>query len=311
MEPRVARFFHVCIVVVAVIALTAIGLMSCGGKNGVLSEIILTPSTPSVAIGYSLQLVAQGVLTDGVTYYMTSLTWSSSNPGIARVDANGLVTAGTVTGKVTITATENDSHKYITGSAELEVAPIQSIAVAPAKPGMAINTAHQFHAVATLSNGATHDLTSCLTSSLIWATSLPEVATVVSTPGVAGSGVVTAGTVTSQTTITVTDTRSNISGFTLLTVTSTPLTSIAVTASNPALTSLMTGSSLQLIATAAYADATQMDRTLSMTWSSSNPDLASVSDSGLVSALTATGTVTITATDPISAKAGNIALTIN
>jgi uncharacterized protein YjdB len=73
----------------------------------------------------------------------------------------------------------------------------------------------------------------------------------------------------------------------------------------------MTGSSLQLIATAAYADATQMDRTLSMTWSSSNPDLASVSDSGLVSALTATGTVTITATEPISAKAGNIALTIN
>lgn len=311
METRVAKFFHVCVVVAVMFALAATGLMSCAKKNGVLAEIVLTPSSPSVAIGYSLQLAAQGVLSDGVAYYITSLTWSSSDPGIAQVDANGVVTAGTVTGIVTITATEHDSHKNITGSIDLEVASIKSIAVTPANPGMAINTAHQFHAMATLSNGATQDLTSCLASALTWTTSPLGVATVASTPGVLGSGVVTAGTVIGQTSITVIDLISNLSGSTPLIVTSTPLASIAVAFSDPAITSLTTGSNQQLIATATYADSSQMDRTLSMTWSSSNLDMATVSDSGLVSTLTATGTVTITATDPITARAGNIVLSIN
>jgi len=311
METRTVKPLHVYLVVAAAVALIVIGLLSCSKKGGVLTEIVITPSSPSVASGYSLQLAAQGVLSDGVTYYMTYLTWSSSDTTIAQVDADGLVTAGTGTGIVTITATENDSHKYITGRIELEVASIQSLTVTPANAGMAISTTYQFTATATLSNGATQDLTSCVTSSLTWTTSSSDIATVASTPGESGSGIVTAGTVTGQTYIIATDVISNISGSTQLTVTDTALTSIAVAITDSSVTSLTTGSSQQLTATATYEDATTLDRTSSMTWSSSDTAMATVSDSGLVTTLDATGTVTITATDPITAIAGTLELTIN
>lgn len=322
MSTRAKKILYVCIAAAAVIAIT-MGLMSCGGKNGVLSEIVITPSTPSVASGYSLQLGAQGVLSDGVTYYMTSLTWTSLEPGIATVDSKGLVTAvsGT-TGIVTITATENDSHKNITGSVQLEVASIQSIAVTPVNPGMAVGTAYQFHATATLSNGATQDLTSSPTyslTSLNWTSQYPDVATVLTpTPGVVFGGLVTTTTVTGQmypTAIKATDLITGVFGSTPLTVTDTPLASIAVSiASDPTVTTVTTGSSPQLVATATYGDLTTLDRTTSMTWSSSDTALATMSTittGCLVTYGTTTGTVTITATDPITGKAGSLALTIN
>lgn len=321
METRVARFLRISIVVAVVFALAATGLMSCNPKGGVLSEIVITPSAPSVARGYSLQLAAQGVLTDGLTYYMTSLTWASSDTSIATVDDNGLVTAGTATGIVTITAMENDSHQNITGTVQLDVGTIQSIAVTPANPGMAISTAYQFYAVATLLSSdetytTTQDLTSCATSSLTWTTSSADYATVASTPGVAGSGIVTALTITGLdvTYITATDIISNISWSTPLTITDTALSSIAVTITDTTVTSLTAGLEQQLTATATYGDATTLDRTTSMTWTSSDDTLATMSTVtiGLVTAGTTTGTtVTITATDPITGIAGTLDLTIN
>lgn len=54
-----------------------------------------------------------------------SVTWSSSNPGVAEVDENGLVTVGSRNGEVTITATSN-ADAQVTGSVKLTVAVPQT-----------------------------------------------------------------------------------------------------------------------------------------------------------------------------------------
>jgi uncharacterized protein YjdB len=146
---------------------------------------------------------------------------------------------------------------------------------------------------------------------MTWTSSNDAIATV------DASGIVTAGSVTGiPVTITATqgdsifvpgDTRH--SDQTVLIVTDTALTSIAVTAENDT-TSITTGSPLQLTATGTYGDATTTVITSSMTWSSSDTTIATVDTAGLVTAV-GPGTATITATDPITVISGNIAITVN
>jgi uncharacterized protein YjdB len=313
MKLKFARVIHVCIFVI-VLAIVAIGFVSCGERSH-LSEITITPSDTGMAIGTSLQLTGTGVLSDGVTFLESFLTWTSSNPDIATVDSTGLVTApsftaGGVTGTITITATETASHTNVSGSTTVTMCTVSAIAVTPVNPSMAISTTYQFTATATLSqlsSGVTP--TQIVTSYMNWTSSNTDVATVDAT------GIVTAGSITGTATITATqgdailvpgDTP--IVADTVLTVTDTALSSIAVTADN---TSITTGSTQQLTATGTYGDATTVVITASMTWSSSDTTIATVDPStGIVTAV-ATGTATITATDPITAVSGSIDITVN
>jgi len=313
MKIRFTKILHVCIVIVAVLGITAIGFISCGKKSH-LTEITITPADTGMAIGTTLQLTGTGMLSDGVTFLESFLTWTSSNPDIATVDSTGLVTApsataGVVTGTITITATETDSHTYVSGSTTVTICTVSAIAVTPVNPSMAISTTYQFTATATLSplsSGVTP--TQNVTSYMTWTSSNTDVATVDTT------GIVTAGSITGTATITATQGDSilvpgdtPIVAETLLTVNSTALSSIAVTADN---TSISTGSTQQLTATGTYADATTVVITASMTWSSSDTTIATVDTAGLVTAV-GPGTATITATDPITTVAGSLSITVN
>jgi len=307
MKIKFAKVIHVCIVVI-VLAIVAIGFMSCGEKSH-LSEIVITPSTPGMAIGSTLQLTGSGVLSNGVTFLESYLTWTSSNPDIAGVDSTGLVTAGTTTGEITITATETDSHTNVSGTTVVTVCTVSAIAVTPVNPSMAISTTYQFTATATLSQLSSGvSPTQIVTSYMTWTSSNDAIATVDTT------GIVTAGTITGIATITATQGDSilvpgdtPIVAETVLTVTDTALTSIAVTADN---TSITTGLTQPLTATGTYEDATTAVITSSMTWSSSDTTIATVDTTGLVTAVSP-GTATITATDPITAVAGTIDITVN
>ena len=88
-----------------------------------------------------------------------------------------------------------------------------------------------------------------------------------------------------------------ISGFTYVPITVTnstaaTLLSIAVTPSNP---SIVNGTTAQLTATGAYSDNSTRDLTTQVIWSSSDNTKATVSSTGLVTAI-ATGSTTLTAT---------------
>ena len=69
----------------------------------VLTSITVTPPSPSIANGTTVQLTATGIFSDGTTQNFTSTASWSSTPvtGLATVNPTGLVT-GTAVGTVTI-----------------------------------------------------------------------------------------------------------------------------------------------------------------------------------------------------------------
>jgi hypothetical protein len=70
-----------------------------------LSSIIVTPANMTVSPGATQQYTATGNYSDGSTQNLTAqVTWASSEPGVAQINAAGLATA-TAPGSSTITAT--------------------------------------------------------------------------------------------------------------------------------------------------------------------------------------------------------------
>jgi hypothetical protein len=70
----------------------------------VLLSIAITPSTPAVQTGKTLALTATGTYTNGPQDITNAVTWQSSNPALATVNASGAV-SGVAPGSVTVTAT--------------------------------------------------------------------------------------------------------------------------------------------------------------------------------------------------------------
>jgi uncharacterized protein YjdB len=239
-----------------------------------LSSIILSPDQASVALGISQSFVATGLFSDGSSVDLASVTWSSSDPTVASIDNTGLATT-LVPGTVTISATSGS----VTGTTSLSVLPAQlvSISLNPAAPSLALGTSTQLSAVGQFSDGSTQIL-----SSVTWNSSDPTIATVDS------NGLVNTSATGSAT---VSAVSGSISGGTLVTVTNAVVSSITVTPINP---SVAAGATQQFTATATFSDLTTQDVSSSVTWTSSDGSIATVSGSGLANTLTP-GSSTITA----------------
>ena len=179
-------------------------------------------------------------------------------------------------------------------------ATLVSIAVTPNSPSVALGSMQQFTATGTYSDGSTQNLT----TSAIWASSNPAVATISNTSG--SQGLATSLT---QGTSTVTATSGSIGGSTVLTVTPATLISIALTPANP---TIALGTMQQFTATGTFSDGSTQNLTTTATWASSNPAVASISNTsgsqGLATSL-ATGTTTITATS--GSISGTTVLTVS
>jgi len=120
---------------------------------------------------------------------------------------------------------------------------------------------------------------------------------------------------------TISATLGAVSGSTVLTVTGPALQSIAVTPANPSITK---GSTQQFTATGTYSDNSTQNLTAQVTWNSSAPAVATISATGLATAVGA-GTSTITAslvgvlsnsailtvTAPVPATIVNVSSTVN
>ena len=266
-----------------------------------LVSIGVTPADPDIANGTTQQFTATGVYTDASTQDLTdSVTWSSSDEGVATISnaggSEGLASASAV-GPTTITATSG----LISGSTTLTVtaATLVSIEVTPADPSNANGTTRQFTATGTFTDTSTQDLTDSVT----WSSSDEGVATIsnaVGSEGLASSS--------SLGTTTITATSGAISDSTTLTVTAATLVSISVTPANP---SNANGTTRQFTATGTYTDASTQDLTDSVTWSSSDEGVATISNAvsseGLAST-SAVGLTTITATS--GGTSGTATLTV-
>jgi len=260
--------------------------VGCGGSSGgstppptvTLVSIQVTPAAPSIAPGSTQQFKATGTYSDGTTKDLTaSANWLSATQSVATINVSGLAT-GVAAGTSSISATSGT----IVGTTTLTVInPLVSIAVTPATSSIAPGATQQFIATGTYADHSTQ----IITSSVTWSAS---VGATITTGGLATG-------VTPNTTSTIMAAQGTISGTAVLTITN-PLVSIAVT---PLTASIAATFTQQFTATGTYADGSTNVITSTVTWASTAPAIATISNSqgtqGLATGVAA-GTTSITAT---------------
>ncbi len=280
-------------------------IISFGGKTAsskltvtaaVIDRIEITPTTPSVAKGRTKLLTATAVFTDNATQNVSNtVTWASSSKSVAEV-GNASGNKGRVAAIAVGTTTISAALGAKSGSTVLTVTPaaLTSIAVTPINSKLPKGFEQQFKATGTFTDGTTGDVTTDVT----WLSNQASIATISNADGSEGLlSAVAAGT----TTITAKDPASSVQGSQTLTVTSATLSSIDVTAGNPpsSTPSLPLGGSLQFKALGHFSDATTLDLSQQVAWSSTVETIATISNAsdsiGLAQSVSK-GTTTIKAT---------------
>jgi uncharacterized protein YjdB len=239
-----------------------------------VASLSISPPSASVLVGGTVSLVATTLDSGGGVLTGRAVTWSSSNTAIASVNGSGVVTAAT-TGSTTITATSEG--KSGTASVAVSSVPVASVSVAPATASLPVGQTVQL--TATPKDASGNPLAGRVVT---WASSNTALATVSSSGLVAG---VAAGSAT------ITATSEGQSGSSTVTVIFVPVASVAV---SPTSVTLGVGQAVQLTATPKDASGNSLSGRV-ITWASSNTAVATVSATGLVSAITA-GSATVTAT---------------
>jgi hypothetical protein len=280
----------------------AIGSVTVSAASGVISgsaslqvtaptllSILISLLAASAPLGVNQTLTATGVFSNGDTQDLAAAVWSSSDPTEVSIDSSG--SAQTLaTGTVNISAT----YGSVTGSTTFTVLPaaLVSIALNPGNPSIALGTAVQLAPVGTFTDGSTQAL-----STVLWNSDDPTVAYV----AVNGSGLVTGNAIGSAN---VSVTSGSITGSTPITVTTAVISSIGVT---PGAVTIPAGTNQQFTATATLTDTSTQDVSTLATWTSSSGSVATISNSGLGSAL-AVGSSIMTATVGLVSGSGTLTL---
>jgi trimeric autotransporter adhesin len=168
---KISKFY---VLMIALFSMIAVGIVSCG-SSATFATVSITPANAVAVQGTTQQFTATETLSDNsMTLDMTSLvTWASSNPAIATIDANGLVTAVTAGGPVTITATDTTNNIKNTAQFSVAAAALNSIVITSSVPSISIASG-QTSQFAAAWNGGTPDITKIVT----WISSDPTIATI-------------------------------------------------------------------------------------------------------------------------------------
>jgi uncharacterized protein YjdB len=250
-----------------------------------VATVQVTLALPSVIVGTTT--TASAVLRDerGATLTGRAVAWSSSTPGVATVDISGAITTLAV-GSTVITATSEG--KSATATLTVTPVPVATVTVALGATSIAVGGTTTATAVPRAANGATLS-----GRAVVWSSSNTGVATV------SASGEVTA--VATGTTV-VTATSEGQSGSATLTVILPPVATVTVAG----VASLAPGAVSGFTATLRDAAGAALSNR-AITWTSSDPNVAAVSASGTVTAITP-GTTTITASS--EGKSGSAVLAV-
>ena len=246
--------------------------VTVSGGTGIVyvSSISLSESNSTLNVGNTKQLTATVLPTNATD---KSVTWSSSNSSVASVSSSGLVTAKAV-GTATIACQANDgSGKSATCSITVKSSIVDPLSI------VLPNYTENIKVGETITLTPTIDPSNA-TTTLTWESSNVAVATVTQNGVVKGLKV-------GESKITVT-THNGKSAYCYVKVADNVIyvTSISLNATSVTLTE---GNTKQLEATVSPNNATNK----TVTWSSDNTSVATVSSSGLVTAKSA-GSATIT-----------------
>ena len=217
-----------------------------------------------------------------------TVTWDSSAPGVATVDTSGKVTA-VAQGSTTITATAADgSGKSATCTVtvnEAETVPVESVSLDKSNLELTEGGTDTLTATITPSNASNKSVT--------WSSDNESVATVT-------NGVVTAVTPGIATiTVTTADQSKTATCEVTVAAATVPVTGVTLSQNEAHLYYNRTPNTLTLTATVAPDNATNK----AVTWTSSNPSVATVENGVVTAAARGTAVITATAADGSGASA--------
>src|SRR2546421_9079 len=296
-----------------------------GSVPAPVASVVLSPATVGVAAGSTVQLTATPKDSAGTALSGRTVSWASSNGGVATVSGAGVV-AGVTAGAATITATSEGKSGTATVTVTAPPTTVTNPGTVTDLKVAGVTDSGATLAFTEVTNGsggaASYDIRSVAGNTLTWGSAAPSVSRGTCATPVAGT------TVGAQRTCTVLGlARSTAYSFQLVAyrgtlkvnavfgalsnvVTGTtaaaaalPVASVSV---SPATASVSVGSTAELTATPKDS----LGRALTgrtVTWTSSNAGVASVSASGLVTGVGA-GTATLTATS--GGKSGTATVTV-
>jgi uncharacterized protein YjdB len=233
-----------------------------------LSSLQVTPTNESIPKGTSQQYIATGLFSDQTTQDLTTqVTWASSNE-LAAVISNAAGSHGLVTtpGSGSTLISASLGGKSASTNLTVTAATLASISVTPTNASAAKGTTRAFIATGVYTDNTVQNLTETAT----WDTSDSMIATVSNLPGSAG-----VASALGEGGVSVSASFAGKTGSASFTVTAATLSRIDVTPTNP---SIARGTSEQLTATGVFSDNTTQNLTTQVTWTSSDGNIAGVSN---------------------------------
>lgn len=238
-----------------------------GGEVVQIQSLEISPPSLTLAQLTTRQLTATAVTAEGNVRDVTAqVTWTSSDAQVATVSndtgSKGLLTAA-APGAVTITASSGN----VTTVATVTVTDAQlvSVEVAPATGSIAVGTSLSFTATGVFSDQSTQDLTEQAT----WTSSEAAIATVSNDPGRRGLAIgVAPGMATLSAEVL------GQSGTASLEITNATLTALTISPADP---TIAAGLALAFTVSGTFTDGTMQDLTNRVSWSSSDPAVATIS----------------------------------
>ncbi len=220
-----------------------------------VNSIAITPINPTGIIGLGTQLYATAFLSNGSTQDVSSsVEWSSATPAVATVNAQGRVSSLT-TGTTLITAQLGGLSAQATFT--VSSLTISSLAISSLGSSISVGFQQTAKAMATLSNGGTLDVT----EDVLWSSLNPAVLSVQNTTPKGRVAALSAGSTSIRVQL------ASLQASQAVTVSTATLASINL---NPSSTFLWQGETRALKAIGVFSDASTLDITSQVTWSSSD-----------------------------------------
>ena len=250
--------------------------------DSVPARILISPAAANVAVGGEVQLAANVSTATGRVLPGHVIRWTSTNTHVATISSGGVIVGVTAGSTRIIGAVSSVAD---TAAVNVASAAISALSITPGSSSIASGATMQFTAHATDADGNT------LTGRAVgWSSSDPRIASV-STAGLVTGGV--AGTAT------ISATSEGKTATATIDISAGALKHITIA---PGSLGLLVGATQQLSVTLTDGAGNALPPQ-SVTWSTSNSSIGTVSSSGLVSALRAGDAIISAAANGVSGSA--------
>lgn len=158
---------------------------SSGGGPPTLQSVTVATTTASIAAGATSQFTATGKYSNGTSQDVTATAnWTSATTSVATI-SNTSGSIGLATGVSAGTSVITATLSGVSGTSTLTVTPatLVSLAITPTNPTIAPHTTLPFTATGTYTDKSTKDIT----TTVVWASSEPAIATIGASTGIVTS----------------------------------------------------------------------------------------------------------------------------